>query len=672
MMSRARTLAPAGVLAAVLLLAGCGKGEPPREAGPPPTPPPSATEATPTPAAPETSAPAAAPPAPRLDPDQEREAKDRIAELGSDDLDAGFRAAEALAKLGPAVVPLVGPKLRAEAPILVRWHAARVLGEIGSRAGVRYLWDGMKDASPSVRIASAESLVRVMDSADEVSMTELISILLNDTEPIVKAYTARAMFQVGNLMGIPTLVANLDKKLWPREVSNEALKEISGQDFGFDPYAPEMDRRASVERWQAWFREFPDLQRNLIGYLGVYKFLFAETAKNILIDLGSHAAAAVTAGLEDPNGQVRAHCAEILGTIGERSAVEVLVQRLGDEVSVVRLQAAIALGKMASPDAVPGLARAAVDDPDLDVRFSAVVALGKIATTATVAALDHVASRTEEAIEVRDLARMMILFGAAGEAFKSETALALERRGNPIGIPVLVRQLRGAPLAREGAATWLRQTFGQDFGFDPAKDPSAQPEALARADAWCAGWLVERISSVREQLDCLRTVFQEAPDRDAVGSWSRAFVPVLGAIVSDKASSEHDRFRATELLGWIGDSGALPSLGGVLREDPSMMVREAAAHALGRIGDPKAARDLEAALQDRERYVRLAAVKALATAGDAQSIRPLGEAARANALDSEIVSDAYSGIRAIQLRAKSGEASAPGRDREAPAQRPAR
>jgi HEAT repeat protein len=635
----------------LLPLAACGGSG---EETPSPVEPATPAPATPAPA----TAPASPPvePTPRLDDAQEAQARQWIAELDASELDRGFEAAERLAGLGPAVIPVVGPLLRTEAPERTRWHAARILGKVGSPRAVRYLHDGMKDAWLSVRIESAESLARVMEPDDEVSMTELISILLNDTEPIVQAYTARAMIGIGNLMGIPTLVANLQKKLWPRETSRDALRAYSGEDFGFDPYAPEADRREAAAKWNDWYKDHLPLQRNLIEYLGVYKFLFAETAKNILLDLGSHAVPTVVEALDHPNEHVRAHCAEILGILAEPSAVEPLVRRLDDEEGVVRLQAAIALGKIARPEAVEALARSASEDLDRDVRYASVVALGRIATAGTVAALEHVALRTEETVEVRDLARLFLMFGPAGADFRCESAGILLRRGNPLGVPAVVVRLGESAAEAEAARSWLHEHLPEALAPAPSDGEEAPRSSVA---TWCESWLVGRAPAVRERLVAIETVLRESPESERAARWARLFVPAIAAALLDETSTEHDRFRAAEILGTIGDDRASGSLGKALREDPSMMVREAAAHALRKIGDPRSARDLEAALSDRERYVRLAAVKALATSGDADSRPPLMQAARDNYLDSEIVGEVGQAIREIHRRRFSDEEGTP-------------
>ena len=110
-----------------------------------------------------------------------------------------------------------------------------------------------------------------------------------------------------------------------------------------------------------------------------------------------------------------------------------------------------------------------------------------------------------------------------------------------------------------------------------------------------------------------------------------------------------------ELLGLIGEGAAAETLGRHITDDPSMMVREASGRALELIGNPAAGAALERALVDKERYVRLAAVKALRTCGTNTVMQSLMQAREANITDTEIVDEIGNAVRSIQDRAASAE-----------------
>lgn len=71
------------------------------------------------------------------------------------------------------------------------------------------------------------------------------------------------------------------------------------------------------------------------------------------------------AGMRSPNPHMRENAAYILGLIGNRNDVPVLIEALQDVVPAVRLQAAKALGRMRAVEAVPALLSALHSDDEL-------------------------------------------------------------------------------------------------------------------------------------------------------------------------------------------------------------------------------------------------------------------------------------------------------------------
>lgn len=91
--------------------------------------------------------------------------------------------------------------------------------------------------------------------------------------------------------------------------------------------------------------------------------------------------------VDDPDATVRAACAKALGLHGSVEDVPLLLRRLGDDVAFVRWEAAVALQRVHSEDAVMPLMDSATKDPDADVRQAAALALGQYATPAVFGAL---------------------------------------------------------------------------------------------------------------------------------------------------------------------------------------------------------------------------------------------------------------------------------------------
>ncbi len=80
------------------------------------------------------------------------------------------------------------------------------------------------------------------------------------------------------------------------------------------------------------------------------------------------------------------------------------------------------------------------------------------------------------------------------------------------------------------------------------------------------------------------------------------------------------RWSAAHALGKLGDKSAIPALINALLNDDDSWVRRSAAHALGELGDKSAIPNLKTALNDDDSSVRRSAVHALGELGDKSAI----------------------------------------------------
>ncbi|WP_169972947.1 hypothetical protein [Tautonia rosea] len=77
---------------------------------------------------------------------------------------------------------------------------------------------------------------------------------LNDPAPFVRARAAGLDDSVSDAQAIPALIEHLeDVDPVVRLSSHEALRQRTGQDFGFVPYGTPEERSAAVARWRAWW-----------------------------------------------------------------------------------------------------------------------------------------------------------------------------------------------------------------------------------------------------------------------------------------------------------------------------------------------------------------------------------------------------------------------------------
>lgn len=546
-------------------------------------------------------------PIPELTDEQKARVQDLVEVIGNRGVAERYEAEAELEKIGLGALPLLAARYRDDSEFR-RLHVVRLLGRTGHARAVRYLRDALKDPWIAVRIAAAESFETMLAPDDEFTMTELISVIKNDSEPIVTAYAAGALLSADNLMGIPKLVENLEKKLWPREISFEYLVELTGETRDFEPYANKTVRFEGIDRWKEWLRSYTPLHENLVENLGVYKFLFAETAKQNLISIGTDAFDSVLDGLDADNEHIRTHCAEILGIYGDARAVSALTSALTDVNPMVRLQSAIALGEIGDDAAIPAL-REATDDDDRDVRISSIVALGKLGDPE----LERAAAKNAEFPEIADVARLFSLFGPAPIETRGATAAKLVDDGNPLAYPWLAAVRGDWPAAREAAAR----------GLDGAGAPPAADADDATWNAWLASLLVDRADAVRTRLSQIKRLVIALEDDEAVLDWARSMTPAYRTLLESPDSTEHERFLVVDLAGIIHDRGAASAIADRLTLDASIMVREAAARALEKIAEPSVRESLEAALTDDERYVVVASIRALASCGSLESVDPL-------------------------------------------------
>ncbi len=117
----------------------------------------------------------------------------------------------------------------------------------------------------------------------------------------------------------------------------------------------------------------------------VVEFLHAQenaglrnTAAEILVRLGRHAVPFLLEELTCNDRDVRKFALDVLGEIGDRSAVAPMLAALRDPDDNVRAAAAENLGRMRTVEAVESLVNALESDGDLLLRFTILEALGRI------------------------------------------------------------------------------------------------------------------------------------------------------------------------------------------------------------------------------------------------------------------------------------------------------
>ena len=302
--------------------------------------------------------------------------------------------------------------------------------------------------------------------------------------------------------------------------------------------------------------------------------------------------------------------------VSDLDVIDPLVACLDDQDVNLRIQAALILGERRDRRAIPALI-ARLEDPDVNVRFHAIEALGRLNATEACEALAGVA-------EQRDFFLSFPAIQALGRLGNSSVASRL--------VPLLADEMLRAP------AIEALGELGDEDVAEPLVRMLDIPEAPTEVITDALAGLYDRYESehgagdliaalVRRSISAtstqriLDTVQRAGPDRLAglarVLGWldgeavQRALTRLLGY--------DTVRTQVVEALVRNGRGVVAPLIEQLRAED--LETRQAAAVALGRIGDERATTALVAALAERE--LAVPAALALASIGDPRAFEPL-------------------------------------------------
>ncbi len=116
-------------------------------------------------------------------------------------------------------------------------------------AAVQPCLDGLQGPDAMTRMGCAWVLGRIGDSRTIPALTEA----LGDEVAFVRYEVASQLGNMGSKAGYPTLVQGLsDERVEYRYKCFEALRELTGQEFGYSHNASPEVRKVAVEQWDAW------------------------------------------------------------------------------------------------------------------------------------------------------------------------------------------------------------------------------------------------------------------------------------------------------------------------------------------------------------------------------------------------------------------------------------
>ena len=575
------------------------------------------------------------------------------------------RLADILTRHGDSVVDPLIAVLNSGGHQPARGWAAKVLGEVRAQRAFSGLVRLLSDPEDEVRSRAAVALGRLGDGR---AVGYLLDHLLTDPAPFVRTRIASSLGLFAGPEVTDRLVQALrDPAWWVRMRSVEALEQIGAGAEG--PLLVALDD--------------PDLEIRLraamaLERLGVPDDLIrmiesgdrAPEAHETLVKLAAAGAREFLAELVlHPSSQVRAAVVTAIRRAERRDmAAEVIQVASGDSEPSLRALAFETLRVLGGPEAVPAAIRAA-DDSDERVRTAVVELLANRGGGQALGIIRGKIADPEAAVR----AAAVRALGALGQVSEPEMSTALDDPSSAVReaavkavagarlatlMPRLIELLRDSDLAVRREAARAIGILGDRSvvpallrAFPDSVDQVSQALAIAvsRLDHEAVPGLVDSLivsGDLEARLELIRTL--EAFDSNAIPALYRlradpipavraAAIEALGrrarrggtdtgTLAQSVESGLHDTeeiVRATAVDAWVrvcpqGTDGN--SILALLNEDPSPLVRERSALAIGLLRLPGGAGALSAACR-RAEPPNVRAAAALATgAFDQQSI----------------------------------------------------
>jgi HEAT repeat protein len=352
----------------------------------------------------------------------------------------------------------------------------------------------------------------------------------------------------------------------------------------------------------------------LIGALTDHDGTPRDAVETLLRRIGEPAIGPLTAALKVKDGSARGAAAHALAGISEARVVEALIVTLKDQDSKVRTEGVHALAGISDARVVEALI-AALKDEDSKVRSAAAYELTCAADERAVEPL--IAALRDKDRHVRATAAMVLRKLTDPRAI-GPLAAALTDRANDV---------------RLEAALALAE-LGDARGTELLAAALSDKNADVRLDAALA---LGELGDIRA-IEVLAAAMRSAVDNDRFGYTREKIVTALGKIGAPAVSALAVavrwgmplavRKRAVQVLGQIGDAGAVTQLGIAVgggcysRDLDDARIRDEAAAVLARIG-AVAVVPLVAALDSQDDQTRAGAAEALGVIGDLRAVEPL-------------------------------------------------
>ncbi|MEO8089103.1 MAG: HEAT repeat domain-containing protein [Gemmatimonadales bacterium] len=536
------------------------------------------------------------------------------------------RIADILTRHGELVVDPLIAVLNDSNPQPARAWAANVLGEVRAQRAFPTLVRSLGDAEDEVRGKAATALGRL---GDRRAVGYLLEHLLTDPAPFVRARIASALGQFGGPEVIDRLVRALgDPAWWVRMRSVEALEQIGSVAEGsllvaLDDPDPEIRVRAAVALERLGVPEnlvrliesgerAPEASDTLVKFArsGTREFL-TELARHPLPQVREAVVTAVQRtgrqdllpellqiASADSEAPLRVLAFKTLRSRSPREALPTAIGGLSDPDQRVRAAAVGLVGDLGGPEIV-GLLRTQTADPDPIVRAAAARALGAVGAVGAGADIRRLLSDLspivrEAAVVATIDARLTSLvpdltdlLGDSDAGIRLQASHALGVVGNRSVLPALLRAFPDSSSdVSEAVAAAIGRLDPEALAdlIDPLMDSSDSEGKLALIQALrrCRrpGTIPVLQRLLGDDMAAVRAAAIEALERVGRSDSERE---LAAAAVNSGLQDTDDRVRASSIDASARVEGLQHgrALLALLEDDPSPLVRERAALAIG-------------------------------------------------------------------------------------------
>lgn len=255
--------------------------------------------------------------------------------LAADEREVRLKAAEALGFIGGDRALSILRTLFQENDFGLRITSVRAVGQCGGEKAIEFLLAALSDSTGEVRMSVVDALVKI----DGNRFGDVFIDCLRDPHPYVRQHAAMALDMIANRKAVPALLTALDDK-------SQADIGASHRGLVLGTVAHALQHYKDEEVFQALIKLLHEDKGN-------------EGAANAAIALGrigdKRAVEPLLNVLQNSVNYLRAHVAEGLGLLGDKRATLPLIAVLQYKDDIVRMRVVEALGRLKDERAIEAL-----------------------------------------------------------------------------------------------------------------------------------------------------------------------------------------------------------------------------------------------------------------------------------------------------------------------------